>query len=103
MKTGNKNAFATWGENKISSAVVSIYPNPSNVSFDVNLKVFTGKDVEVRMYNQVGLEQFVHRFKNVNDSTIDRINVSQYTNGQYFIRLTTKDGIDVVKPVIVLK
>lgn len=69
----------------------------------MNLKVFTGKDVEVRMYNQVGSEQFVHRFNNVNESTTDRVNVSQYTNGQYFIRVTTKDGVNVVKPLIILK
>lgn len=103
LKAGNKNASAIREVNKTSAKDVLIYPNPSNVSFDVDLKVFTGKEVEVRMYNQVGLEQFIHRFKNVNDSTTDNINVSQYTNGQYFIRITTKDGVDVVKPIIILK
>ena len=103
LKAGNKNASAIRKVNNTSAKAVLIYPNPSNVSFDVNLTDFAGKDVEVRLYNQGGLEQFVHRFKNVNASTTDHINVSQYTNGQYFIRITTKDDVDVVKPVIILK
>lgn len=86
-----------------TNEAVLIYPNPSNVSFDVKLKEYAGKDVEVRLYNQVGLELFVHRLKNVNASTTDHIDVSQYTNGQYFIRITTRDGVDVVKPIIILK
>lgn len=82
---------------------VSIYPNPASVSLLVNLKDYAGKDVEVRLYNQVGVELFVHRLKNVNASTTDHIDVSQYTNGQYYIRITTRDGVDVVKPVVILK
>jgi Bacterial Ig domain/Secretion system C-terminal sorting domain len=103
LKEGNNNASAIRKINNTSAKAVLIYPNPANVSFVVNLKDYAGKDVEVRLYNQVGLELFVHRFKNVNASTTDHIEVSQYTNGQYFIRLTTKDGVDVVKPVIILK
>ncbi len=86
-----------------TNEAVLIYPNPSNVSFDVNLKDYAGKDVEVRLYNGVGMVQFVHRFQHVNASTTDHIKVSQYTSGQYFIRITSKDGIDVVKPVMILK
>lgn len=86
-----------------TNETVLIYPNPSKVFFDVKLKEYTGKDVEVRLYNQVGLELIVHRLKNVNASTTDHIDISQYTNGQYFIRITTIDGVDVVKPVIILK
>lgn len=103
LLAGNKNELAIGKVNNTSAKSVLIYPNPSKVSFDVNLTEFAGKDVEVRLYNQVGLEQFVHRFKNVNASTTDHIKVSQYTNGQYFIRITTKDGVDVVKPVIIFK
>ena len=89
--------------NNAGAKAVLIYPNPANVSFVVNLKDYAGKDVEVRLYNQVSLELLVHRLKNVNATTIDHIDVSQYTNGQYFIRITTKDGVNVVKPIIIVK
>lgn len=103
LKEGNNNASAIRKINNTSAKAVLIYPNPANVSFVVNLKDYAGKDVEVRFYNQVGLELFVHRLKNVNASTTDHIDVSQYTNGQYFIRITSRDGVDVVKPVFILK
>ena len=81
---------------------LSLFPNPTNDYVDVNLKDYKGKEVTLYLYNQIGVLQVVRQIQNVNGSTIERIDLNDFTGGQYLLRVESKNVRDVIKSVIKL-
>jgi hypothetical protein len=79
------------GINDLSNGQVMIYPNPATEI--VNIKSdYTITGVEVM--NFVG--QTVYTSKNVGLKT-DKLNVSNFTSGVYFVKVSTTEGVRTVK------
>jgi len=89
--TVNPFTFPTLGsvdfENKVA---FKAYPNPFNDVINISSDSFSGKKVEVLIYNSLGQKMFVKSY-DANDDTIT-VDGSNLTNGFYFLKVKV-DGV----------
>ena len=78
-------------ETEVDSEKVSIYPNPSDGMINISARNIS----EVRIYNMVGQE--VETF--VTDENQCIIDMSDYNDGVYFVKINTEDEI-ITKKII---
>jgi len=83
--------FPTVGMNDLTNNSVSLYPNPAN---DVVNVVSTNDIKTIEVLNYIG--QTVYSNKNVNLKTL-KLNVTGFTAGVYFVKVTTASGIKTTK------
>jgi hypothetical protein len=83
--------FPTVGINDLTNNSVSLYPNPAN---DVVNVVSTNDIKTIEVLNYIG--QTVYSNKNVNLKTL-QLNVTGFTAGVYFVKVTTASGIKTTK------
>ena len=79
----------------------NLYPNPSSGELKIQVgKEFIGKRIESKIYNALGEEipisiNFIH-------SNVANINLSEYSNGIYFVMLH-HEGVIYSKRISILK
>jgi hypothetical protein len=75
-------------EAAISEEQITVFPNPAESSFTVDLSVFKGANVTMELFDVLG-----KNVKSISGITDDRITVSRegIKNGMYLIRVTA-DG-----------
>ncbi|MDF2435779.1 MAG: Carboxylesterase type [Bacteroidota bacterium] len=67
---------------------ITVYPNPANVSFTIDLSAFKGSDVKVEMFDVLGKN--VRSISNINTEQII-ISRDELKNGMYLIKVSS-DG-----------
>lgn len=85
-------------ENQYASAMISVYPNPSNGQITVNLKDLKDKNYTLRVINTIGREISVEKLYN-NSGKISK-QISLNDKGLYFLELSSEKGKAVQKVVI---
>jgi hypothetical protein len=80
-----------------------LFPNPATDYIDVNLKDYKGKDVTIYLYNQIGITQSIHQIQNVNGASPEHIDLNNFSEGQYILRVESKGVRDAVKAIIIQK
>jgi hypothetical protein len=83
--------FPAVGVNDLTSNSLSIYPNPANDLVNV---VSTNDIKTIEVLNYIG--QTIYNNKNVNLKTV-QLNVSSFTSGVYFVKVTTTTGTKTTK------
>ncbi len=71
---------------------VSLYPNPNNGLFNLKLEFNQTQDAEITLFTSLGQIVDFRRLENV-DGQIEIFDVSNLSNGVYFINVKTQDGI----------
>ena len=74
---------------------IAIYPNP--VKDNLNIESQSKIIADLKVYSITGT--LLQEMKNVNKSTLG-LNISNYTNGVYFVNLTLEDGSTFVRKII---
>jgi hypothetical protein len=79
---------------------VEIYPNPNNGLFTLNLNTDGNEIVNIRVLNNIGEE--VYRLDNitVNNSYKNEMNLSEFSEGLYFIHISSGDSYYLKKIVV---
>ncbi|MCF6279054.1 MAG: T9SS type A sorting domain-containing protein [Flavobacteriaceae bacterium] len=75
---------------EVEESEINIYPNPATNTFTINLKNETLKKVIV--YNQLGQQ--------IKKATTNEVNISNLSNGIYFVRITSQSGNVITKKLI---
>ncbi len=88
----DKNVTAFSNE-EINNDVIALYPNPSNGSFSVELKEFA----QVSVFNVVG----ENVYQAEHNSGIAQLDLTQFGNGIYFVRVTFMKGINKTERVVI--
>ena len=86
-------------ENELGAAL-SVYPNPNNGEFTVNLKLENVSNVSAVLVDARGQEIWNSNFGSVNGTATETINVSANAAGVYFLKVTADDRSSVRKVVI---
>lgn len=81
--------------NELNNFQVSVYPNPTDGMISVKSNELIS---EIKIYNLVG--QTIYTVATVNAKTINNIDLSDYTSGQYFIQLIDQNGNRTTEKVI---
>lgn len=83
-------------ENKIS-----IYPNPASEKLIINYAGNIGKQISCQIFNALGQNVFTQNISN--DMRTSELDISQFSEGLYFIRLTTEQRKVYDKKIIITK
>jgi len=86
------------GINPISTGSVSLYPNPTNGVFYINMQGLSGKVEKVTIYDMSGriLENRIYTFGGLKNN-IEEFDMSSYSTGVYVIQINTTQGIKYQK------
>ena len=97
--TNNTTAFEEVGEFKAHD----IYPNPANTNFTLPLILTKGKDIEVSIYNVLGVKVSSEKL-NLSAGSHMLVKYFDLKNGQYFVNITDGNGLTIVtKKLLVVK
>jgi len=78
-------------DERLSGTSVSYFPNPSNGTFNYDLKGFDGLTIDVTIITAGGQEVYRNVWDNVSDKS-GEIQLNVMESGLYFINLSTKNG-----------
>ena len=70
-----------------------IYPNPSNDIFNIMFNSYTKQDINLTIHNILGEVIISETLRSFSGDYIRRINMSQYPNAIYILKLTTNNGM----------
>lgn len=82
------------------NAHVTVYPNPSNGIFEINLDKLSNKVESIEIINSVG-----ERIMNIDNNNIQKlisVDLSGFATGVYSVKISGKD-INIVKRIIIVK
>lgn len=68
---------------------LTVYPNPSNTSFSINLKNTDEKIERLELFNLQGERLFEKQINNMNDA--NNIDISKLSTGTYFVKVISSD------------
>jgi len=74
----------------------SVYPNPTNNSFNVQLLSSSSTPSTVEVYDMTG--KLVESIK-MNDNALNQTMGNEYADGMYFVRITQDDNIKTIKVI----
>lgn len=83
-------------ESKIQNSTFSIYPNPANNSITINYTGDLNEKTTISICNYLGQEMMQSNLQ----SNTTTINVNDFSNGIYFIRIQTSKTLEVQRLVI---
>lgn len=78
---------------------ISVYPNPSKGTLNININVFSNARIEFSIVNILGAEVSYGNFIN---HDIQQLNVNNLSNGVYFLKLQS-DNISYIKKIVIQK
>jgi hypothetical protein len=89
-------ALSTDEPSVLSGLKLVIYPNPGNSNMRIQTDFAQGKNSEIRIYNSLGHEVFSKKINSADET----INVSNFRNGIYLLRLQSDDKSAVQKFIV---
>ena len=84
----------------VSSIDVSIYPNPSQGKFNVELLGLNGEDLELRITDLQGRIVLSEMLEGISGSYIEKVDISKNESGVYIISVIGADGVLITKRII---
>ena len=95
----NQSITIVEGENTLSTETVnlnifSIYPNPSNASFNIELNDFNSKEI-LSVYDVFGRKIKSKKLKNQKSN----VNLDGFSNGVYFFNISSENGNSIKKVI----
>jgi Ricin-type beta-trefoil lectin domain-like/HYR domain/Secretion system C-terminal sorting domain len=77
-----------------------VFPNPTNSVINVDLSKYKGQEVDVYLYNQIGMEVLYMPIQKVGDVPVE-VDLNGIRDGHFVLRVSAKGKRDVTKNVIV--
>ncbi|MDD4528969.1 MAG: T9SS type A sorting domain-containing protein, partial [Bacteroidales bacterium] len=74
----------------------NIFPNPASNQVYINLKNYNKETFKLDIYNQLGMNVKTIMINQMSN----RINVSELSNGIYFLKIETTNGVSCKKLII---
>jgi hypothetical protein len=78
------------------------FPNPATSELNVNLSEYTGKAVDIQLYNAFGKVMSNQHIDNVSNAVI-QLDVNDFAAGQYLIRVSSEGKRDATQQVVIQK
>ncbi|MBT4217376.1 MAG: T9SS type A sorting domain-containing protein, partial [Flavobacteriales bacterium] len=72
---------------------ITIYPNPSQDVFNVEFNSLSRQDLELRIINVIGEVIYTENLNEFVGAYTKQVDLSTYTNGVYFLQITTDNGV----------
>jgi PKD repeat protein len=99
--TFNGSAISGINENSYVESI-TVYPVPVNNVLNVNMKVVTSAKVNAVLYSFTGQKVFGEDYSLIKGENMITIDMNLMGSGLYTLRLTSPDGINIVKKIVKL-
>lgn len=80
---------------------VAVFPNPANDILSIDLSNYMDRDVEIYLYNYVGQQMAFKKLDKVTSSIVE-LDIANRAEGNYLIRVKSKNRRDVIKKVAIM-
>ena len=82
---------------------LTIYPNPTRDLITINFETLTLQDININIINSLGQKVYASTFNNHIGSLNENINLSSFSEGLYFVKITTDKGESVTERIALIK
>jgi len=89
-------------ENTLAEAL-TIYPNPTRDVITINFETLTLQNININIINSLGQKVYASTFNNHIGSLNENINLSSFSEGLYFVKITTDKGESVTERIAHIK
>lgn len=79
---------------------VNLYPNPNAGEFNLEINDLRSKSIEIHVYNVIGEIVYSANHDTEGKSTVKQVNLNNMSNGSYFVKVKSDNGIYTKKIVI---
>jgi acetyltransferase-like isoleucine patch superfamily enzyme len=103
-KMGSEAAPINNNQKNIAAFSFSLFPNPAQNSIGITMSCDKKENISLTIVDILGKETLSNiTFKNIENSALINIDISEMSNGIYFCSLTNEIGNKVVKKFVVAK
>ena len=81
------------------SSQITVYPNPCNGLFTININNKNTKDYSVKIIDVLGKVVYLNEFKQV-DVFKEQIDISKFAKGIYFLKVNAENETGIKKIII---
>ena len=96
----NGSVNAGTDENHLESGISQVYPNPANHRANISIKLEQAQTINYEVINQAGQTVITSQFKTMPGSILTSIDISDLTNGMYFLKLNDEMNNTVIRKLI---
>ena len=101
-RSDNAQNGVTFNLNQAKTAQFDLYPNPAKDLVHLNLQAYQGKDVFIKVINEVGME--VQRIQlNELEETVLELNTTNFAQGLYLVIVQVENEAPVAKKLVISK
>jgi len=69
----------------------------------INFETLTLQDININIINSLGQQVFASTFNNHIGSLNEKINLTSFSEGLYFLKITTDKGESVIERIAIIK
>ena len=89
-------------ENTLASAL-TIYPNPTRDVVTINFETLILQNININIINSLGQKVYVSTFNNYLGALNEKVDLSSFSEGLYFVKITTDKGESVTERIAHIK
>ncbi|MBC8266936.1 MAG: aryl-sulfate sulfotransferase [Flavobacteriales bacterium] len=89
--------------NEITSGQISIYPNPTKNVVTIKFESVELQNIDIRIINSIGQNVYSNYLNNYMGSVNEKVDLSFFSEGLYFVKITTDKGQSVTERIARIK
>tara|TARA_B100000029_G_scaffold504437_1_gene583260 strand:- start:832 stop:1212 length:381 start_codon:yes stop_codon:yes gene_type:complete len=78
---------------------LTVFPNPTKDIITIKFKVTTLQDIDITIVNSLGKNVFTSTVTNYIGTLNKKVNLSSFSTGLYFIKITTNKGESITERI----
>jgi len=82
---------------------LTIYPNPTRGVVTINFEALTLQDLTINIVNSLGQQVYASAFNNHIGTLNEKINLASFSEGLYFVKITTDKGESTTQRIAYIK
>ena len=87
-------------KNDLVNSQIVLYPNPTNASTNLYFKEGLSKQTKIIVSNVIGQIIETRNYASIENETVLKFNTSQFSEGIYFITITTENTLKTLKLIV---
>jgi hypothetical protein len=103
MNTATTSCFTATSINDINDDIISIFPNPTKTIITIKFEAITLQDIDIKIVNSLGQNVFENTISNYIGTLTEKVNLSSFSEGLYFIKITTDKGQSITERIAHIK
>jgi hypothetical protein len=103
MNTATTSCFTATSINDINDDIISIFPNPTKDIITIKFEATTLQDIDIKIVNSLGRNVFENTISNYIGTLTEKVNLSSFSEGLYFVKITTDKGQSITERIAHIK